>query len=237
MQRYFSKEKIDDYLTLSDNDLYHIKTVMRMHDKEKIEVIYNQNLYICQIENKEKNIKIKILEEVKNDTNKSYEVCLVIPVLKEQKMDYIIQKSTELGVDRIIPFAAERCVVKVDKTSENKKITRWQKIAKEASEQSKRFDIPIIESVKSIKDIISYNGTKIVCSTKKDVKNAKMFLQNYNYCDKLIIVIGPEGGLSEKEENYLVENGFIQISLGNRIMRVETVPLFVLSILNYENME
>ena len=235
MQRYFSKEKIDNYLILNDNDIYHIKTVMRMKDKEKIEVIYNEDLYICEVNLKDN--KVKIIEEIKNEEKKDYEVCLVIPVLKEQKMDYIIQKSTELGVDRIIPFIAERSVIKVNKDNENKKITRWQKIAKEASEQSKRFDIPIIENVKSLKELISYNGTKIVCSTKKCVKNAKMFLQNYKYCDKLIIVIGPEGGLSDKEENFLVENGFIQISLGNRIMRVETVPLFVLSILNYENME
>ena len=237
MQRYFSKEKKDNYLILNENDLYHIKTVMRMKNNEKIEVIYNESLYICQVEMTDKDIGIRIIEKIENDKRKEYEVCLVIPVLKEQKMDYIIQKSTELGVDRIIPFDSERSVVKITKENENKKISRWQKIAKEASEQSKRFDIPVIENVKTLKEISSYTGTKIVCSTKKYVKSAKMFLQNYKYCDKLIIVIGPEGGLSDKEENFLVENGFMQISLGNRIMRVETVPLFVLSILNYENME
>lgn len=236
MQRYFSKEKIDNYFILNQNDLYHIKTVMRMQDGQKIEVIYNETLYICQIE-KSKDIKIKILEEIKNENTTDFEICLVVPVLKEQKMDLIIQKATELGVNRIIPFDSERGVVKITKENKDKKQERWQKIAKEASEQSKRFDIPVVDSVKSINEIIKYNGTKLVCSTKKDVNNLKMFLQNYNYCDKLIIVIGPEGGLSEKEEAFLVQNGFMQISLGKRIMRVETVPLFVLSVLNYEKME
>ena len=84
---------------------------------------------------------------------------------------------------------------------------------------------------------MNFDGNKIICSTKKSVNSIKMFLQNHNEYDKLLIVIGPEGGLSEKEENYLVDNNFVQVSLGSRVMRVETVPLFLLSVINYEFME
>ena len=237
MQRYFSNKKNNDYFILNDNDLYHIKTVMRMHDKEKIEVVFKENVYICELEFVNGEIKIKELEKIDSNIKNKVEISLAIPVLKEQKMDLIIQKSTELGVNRIIPFISERGIVKINSENENKKVTRWQKIAKEASEQSKRIDVPVVENVKQISDLISYNGKKLVCSTKNNVNNVKYLLQNSLDCDKLIIVIGPEGGLSNFEEDFLVKNNFLQVSLGSRIMRVETVPLFILSVLDYEFME
>ena len=81
-------------------------------------------------------------------------------------------------------------------------------------------------------DVIS-----IVCKNKKKEKNIKYVLQNHRECDKISVVIGPEGGLSEKEEGYLKEVGYIPVTLGNNIMRVETVPIFILSTINYEFME
>ncbi len=237
MQRYFANKKIDNTFILNNDDLFHIKTVMRMTDNSKIEVVYQHQVYICHLENVNKNIKIIIDILKKEDHINSLEITLVVPLIKEQKMDLILQKSTELGVHKIIPFIAERSIIKLDEKKEINKIDRWQKICKEASEQSKRVDVPIVTSVKSLSDLLNYNGKKLVCSTKKDVNYIKMVLQNKAEYDKLIIVIGPEGGLSEKEEKFLVENGFLPVSLGNRIMRVETVPLFLLSVINYEMME
>ena len=237
MQRYFSNKKNNNKFILSNDDLYHIRTVMRMVDGSKIEVVFEQEVYVCELKNVNSEIDIIIVEKLDNfcDTNK--EIILAIPLVKEQKMDLILQKSTELGVNKIIPFVAERSVVKLKNEKEKCKVERWQKICKEASEQSKRIDIPIVTSVKKISDLIEYDGLKVVCSTKKNVNSIKMFLQNHNEYDKLLLVIGPEGGLSTKEENYLVDNNFVPVTLGNRIMRVETVPLFVLSVINYEMME
>lgn len=237
MQRYFSNKKNDNKFILSNDDLYHIKTVMRMNDGAKIEVVYEQEVYICSLKNVINDIEIIIDEKIDNKLNNTKEIILAVPLVKEQKMDLILQKSTELGVNKIIPFIAERSVVKLKDGKEKCKVERWQKICKEASEQSKRVDIPVVTDVKCLSDLVNFDGDKIICSTKKSVNSIKMFLQNHNEYDKLLIVIGPEGGLSEKEENYLVKNNFVQVSLGNRIMRVETVPLFLLSVINYEFME
>lgn len=232
MQRYFSKEKNENTLVLSSEDLYHIKVVMRMKDNDKIEVIYNNELYICSINND----KATILEK-KDDKSDLLDITLVIPLLVENKMDLILQKSTELGVKKIIPVIMERSKIKLDKDKYDKKVIRWNKICKEAAEQSKRLDIPEVTNIMEFKDIIDIDGNKLVCSTNKNINFIKKFLINHKKCDRIILVIGPEGGLSVKEEEYLVSNGYERISLGNLIMRVETVPLYLLSVINYENME
>ena len=152
-------------------------------------------------------------------------------------MDLILQKATELGVNKIIPVVMERSIVHLDNDRQSKKIERWTKICKEASEQSMRVTIPVITEVKRITDLKSLEGVKLVCSTLEKENTIKMFLQSNKSYDKINIVIGPEGGLSLKEEDYLKSIGFTPVSLGKRIMRVETVPLFILSVLNYEIME
>ena len=234
MQRYFSTTKLTNKILLSDDDLYHIKTVMRMKPSDKIEVIYQKELYICELSNQ---YEAEIVEKISSENNQLREITLVVPLLKEQKMDLVLQKSTELGVARIIPIVTERSIVKLDETKKTKKIIRWQKIIKEASEQSKRLDIPILNTVKIFEDLKDLDGLKIVCSTAQNIDTLKKVLKNHKNCDKVTVLIGPEGGLTADEEEKLVSYGFVRVTLGKLIMRVETVPMFVLSSLNYENME
>lgn len=235
MQRYFSNKKIDNTFSLSNDDLYHIKTVMRMKDKENIQVVYEEKPYLCEVRYVESEIKINILNDLNQKEEIIPEVTLLIPILKEQKMDYILQKATELGVSRFIPVIMERSVVKVDE-KEQKKLDRWKRIVKEASEQSLRNTIPIIENIVHLKNL-EIEGLKLICSTVEKENTIKRVFQKRDYCDKISILIGPEGGLSEKEENILKEKNFIPVTLGPRIMRVETVPLYLMSIINYEYME
>lgn len=237
MQRYFSNIKQDNSFKLSTDDIHHITKVMRMKDDDKIEVVYHKKVFLCGINDIITDIKIDIIKEQDAVLQNKLDVTLIIPLLKEAKMDYILQKATELGVNKIIPVITERSIVKFEPDRISKKIERWSKICKEASEQSMRNDIPIISDVKTFKELESLDGSKIVCSTTEKENNIRIYLKNNKMYDKINIVIGPEGGLSKKEEDLLVNLGFEKISLGNRIMRVETVPLFVLSVINYEYME
>ena len=192
---------------------------------------------MCCLENVKENIQILIEKELEKVDYKTPNITLIIPVLKEQKMDLILQKSTELGVTEIIPFIASRSVVKLNENDYSKKLERWGKIVKEAAEQSHRIDMPNITSIKTINDLNCVRGIKVVCSTKEKVKNIKLIMKNIETCDKINLVVGPEGGLTELEEEKLNKMGFETITLGNRILRVETVPLMLLSIINYEFME
>lgn len=234
MQRYFGKEKQNNNVILEASDMYHIKKVMRMKDGDEIEVVIEGELYLCQLKNHLESIVIKEKLETKKEFMKH--VILVIPILKEQKMDLILQKGTELGVAEIIPVTMKRSMVKVNE-KEEKKLERWNKIMKEASEQSMRHNIPTLHSIKTFSEIVKLDGTKIICSTREKENTFKNFLQTSTKYDKLIIVIGPEGGLDIEEETFLKEHDFIPVTLGPRIMRVETVPIYLLSILNYEYME
>ena len=234
MQRYFSDCKVDNKLKLLDDDWYHIKTVMRMQPNDLIEVVYDEKVYICKV-----NLDSTMVEiDHELDSNiDNMDVTLVIPLLKEAKMDLIMQKSSELGVTRIIPVIMERSIIKIDSSKFEKKRERWQKICKEASEQSKRTSIPIVCKLTTLDTLKDLKGVKLVCSTQEKEKNIKFFLQTQKKYATLVMVIGPEGGLTTKEEDTLVRIGFNRVSLGKRIMRVETVPLFLLSIINYINME
>ena len=237
MQRYFAKDKIGNQFVLENEDLYHIKTVMRMKDKDQIYVVFNQITYICCLENVKQNIQIMMIEEQKNWKQKFPEVVIFVPLLKEQKMDLILQKATELGVSKIVPIVTSRSIIRVNEERIDKKIERWKRICKEASEQAHRNTIPEIAPVMNIMHMKNSDGLALVCSTTEKEKNMKYVLQKYRDCDKISVVMGPEGGLSKEEEEYLKEVGYIPITLGHNIMRVETVPIFVLSTINYEFME
>jgi 16S rRNA (uracil1498-N3)-methyltransferase len=232
MQRYFALEKKDNSLILNNDDLYHIKKVMRMNIGDEIIVVYEDIPYLCEVLENAALIK----EQLPVNNDKMPYVRLIIPLLKEQKMDFILQKSTELGVSEIVLYIAKRSMVKVNEKEDKKKI-RWQKIMKEASEQSHRNTIPILNGIYSLSELDKFDGLKLVCSTREKEKNVKKILKLNNTCDTINVVIGPEGGLEETEEDKLIKMGYISVSCGSRIMRVETVPLFFLSILNYENME
>lgn len=232
MQRYFAEKKKNNKFELLDTDIKHIKKVMRMKPNNEIIVVFDNISYLCYLNDDYEIILKNQLDNIKE--NIPY-VCLIVPILKEQKLDYIFQKSTELGVSKIILYYSERGIVKENEKS-NKKIERWKMILKEASEQSHRNTIPNIEILK-FEETLKLNGVNIFCSTTEKSITIKNILKSNINCGRINILVGPEGGISNNEENKLLENNFIPVTLGNRILRVETVPLFIMSIVNYECME
>ena len=233
MQRYFVKEKENDTFIITKEDSHHIINVMRMNIKDNIEVIYENKIYICEITALNSPVKCKIIEEKEKVERNLPKVIIVQALVKEQKMDYILQKACELGVYKIIPVNTERSVVKLD--NDKKKIDRWNKILKEASEQSKRCDIPILDKIYKFNELLSLDfKEKFICSTKENKKLLKSTLSKININDTIVYVIGPEGGFSPSEEDILIENGYTPVSLGSNVLRTETASLFIMSAINYE---
>lgn len=231
MQRYFAKDKINDKLYLEDGDYHHIKNVMRNNIGDNIEVAYDNIIYICQIKNVSP-LELGIISSVTEDREMKTDLTIALSLVNEQKMDLILQKLTELGVSKIIPIKTERSIIKLDEKKEEKKIARWQTICKEASEQSKRIKIPKVENIITLKELIKIdNDLKLICSLNEYTKP----LHNYLNIDtkEVLFVIGPEGGFSKQEEELLLNNKFLPVSLGKRVMRVETAAIYVASIVNY----
>ena len=234
MQRYFGHKIENNHIILDEKDYHHIKNVMRMHVGDNIECVIDNQLYLCEIDT---DFKVSI-KEAKNQKDDKYpEIVLIIPALKEQKMDLIFQKATELGVKGFIIFPFVRSMVKIDDRKEKVKIERWLRICKEASEQSMRLDIPFINIEKDMDSLEKLDGLKLICSTNESKNYIKDTLKNNRDYDRIYIVVGPEGGLDLKEEKLLEQKGFKKITLGTQIMRVETVPIFLTSVIRYEYTE
>jgi len=243
MPRFFvKKEQIENkIITIIGEDVKHIKNVLRKQIGDNIEVC-NQDTglaYRCEIlEIKEEQIINKIFEEITSIKEK-IKIDIYQGLPKADKMELIIQKSVELGANAIIPVEMKRCVVKLDSKSESKKIERWQKIAESAAKQSGRNTIPEIRSMVKVEDIVKLKDeydSMIVCyenEKENHIKNELKKLKNKQEL-RIAVIIGPEGGLEEKDVEELKRNGASIVTLGNRILRTETVALSLLSIITYE---
>ena len=233
MQRYFVNEIKDNKFILSDDDSFHILKVMRMKKKDKIEIVYQEEVYLTEIESFNPVVTL-IINKIETKELK-VKICICQSLVKENKMDLILEKSTELGANSFIPLSVTNSIIKENNLDSEKKINRWQKIVEKASRQSKRNYIPKVFNIMSINDLIKLNyDLKILCTVNEVSRSLKNVLQNNKKCDTIIIVVGPEGGFTNQEEKILIENGFISTSLGNLVLRTETASICALSMINYE---
>ena len=240
----------ENEIYITGTDVNHIANVLRLKISDKIlisskeENQEKEKAYVTEIVKLSKeSVVCRIVDIVAKSVESNVNIDLFQGLPKADKMEYIIQKTTELGVKRIIPVNMNRCVVKIDNKSEKKKIERWQKIAEVAAKQSKRDIIPKIESIIKIDDIckkcqnydiilLAYeNEDKI--SIKNELQKLKMNIDN-NSKINMGIIIGPEGGFSDIEVNKLIESGAKCVSLGKRILRTETAPIVMISDVIYE---
>ena len=154
---------------------------------------------------------------------------------KRAQAQGVIQKATELGVSDIVPTIFSRSVVKVDNSKKDNKLARYEKIIKEACEQSHRQVLPSIHQYINVKNITLNKDTLgLICyENNGDTSTLKKALDNVDLFDKIAIVVGPEGGFSQDEVNYLTNIGFLNVSLGKRILRSETAAFFALSIVSH----
>ncbi len=234
MQRYFVNLK-NDNVCFDPLDIYHIEKVMRMNVNDNIELVIDSKLYLGKIVSFHPTFKVEIVNEIERNTELNKYIRLLYCIPKGEKTDLVIQKATELGIDEIILVNSSRCIAKINKDNLNKKILRYNKIIKEASEQSKRLKLMKLDTVIDFKDINKYNeGLSLIAyekeqSTSKDLKD---LLENNE--NKIInILIGSEGGFSEEEVDYAIKNRFKSISLGRRILRSETACIYLMSLLSF----
>lgn len=248
MPKFFvTQEQVNENkqeIKIKGTDVNHLKNVLRIKIEDKIEVcnLENQQNYYCQVKEIEKEcITAKILEKIMQTTESNVKVSVFQGLPKAEKMELIIQKAVELGVYDITPVDMKRCIVKLKEKDADKKIQRWQKISEVAAKQCGRNIIPEIHSVISSKDIgdkisgydvvlVAYEEEKVI-TLKEELLKLKQKEQDEI---KIAIVIGPEGGLENKDVEYWKENGAKVITLGKRILRTETVALQMLSIIMYE---
>ena len=243
MQRYFVKQRAnDDRFFIDEEDRHHIVKVMRMQIGDQIICVDPEGKQaVCRLaEITDESVVADVVQWKDEVTELPISITIASGLPKGDKLEWIIQKGTELGAHQFLPFAAKRSVVKWDEKKAAKKIERWQKIAKEAAEQSHRAFMPEIVSPMSFKELLTkskdFNYKLAAFEDESRNGETSVFsstLKKINKGESLLLVFGPEGGLANEEVQLLKEHGFGLCGLGPRILRTETAPLYALAAISY----
>jgi 16S rRNA (uracil1498-N3)-methyltransferase len=225
-------------LKIEGDEVKHIRKVLRLKAGDEIIVFdgLGKEFEGAIVEEGLSSVVIKIQNIFSSKRDSPLEVTLAQSLLKGEKMDYLIQKATELGVKEIIPFFSSRSVPLLEKSKKLKRHHRWEKIAIEASKQCGRGVVPKIESLQDYSDMLqtaSPDTLRLILWEKEGIK-LKEILERLKEKKKIFFIIGPEGGFSQLEVDEAKKTGFIPVTLGRRILRAETASLCFLSILQYE---
>jgi 16S rRNA (uracil1498-N3)-methyltransferase len=266
MQRYFIAPELftDASVTIIGDDAHHLIRVMRAKEGEQVIVSDGESrealVRITEL-GKDK-VMAEIVEPLVMDREPAVEVWIAQSLPKGDKMELVIQKGTEIGAARFVPFVSERTVVQLDAKKEGKRIERWQKIAKEAAEQAHRNRVPAVDSPLTWKQLLQLTGQadaawicyekqnglqlreeiRAALSGKKDAAAGIDAAAPREAADvekriKLMLIIGPEGGFSEREIEAAEAAGCRSVSLGRRILRTETAAMVGLTCILYESGE
>jgi 16S rRNA (uracil1498-N3)-methyltransferase len=242
VQRYFVKQRANgDRFLIDEEDRHHIVKVMRMQLGDQIICVDPEGKQaVCALaEITDTSVVADVVQWKDEVSELPISITIASGLPKGDKLEWIIQKGTELGAHQFLPFSAARSVVKWDEKKASKKTDRWQKIAKEAAEQSHRAFLPEVSAI-SFKELLSKGKDfeyKLV-AFEEESRNGEtsVFASTLNKMskgDSLLLVFGPEGGLSDAEVQQLKNNDFAVCGLGPRILRTETAPLYALAAISY----
>ena len=224
------KKNISDTKIIIDNklDCGHIQNVYRLQINDEVRVIDGEFEYLTKILSiSKKEVVLEIIKKIEDNYSLDVNVDMAIGILKNDKMNLVIQKLTEIGVNKIIPLKTKRVVVKI-----NEKKEKWETVVREALKQCRGVKFPKVSEIKKICEIDYERYDKIIFAYENS-ENSKPIFELINKKDKNILcVIGPEGGITKEEVNFLKEKNAFEVSLGARILRAETASIVVAGIIS-----
>ncbi|HLR08254.1 MAG TPA: 16S rRNA (uracil(1498)-N(3))-methyltransferase [Bacillota bacterium] len=244
MQRYFVPDSnwMDHKVIITGDDAHHIARVMRLKKDDQIICNHpNGQAAICILQNVGPNeVHAIIYRWLERSAELPVQVTIAQGLPKSNKFEFVLQKGTELGADGFIPFRAARSVVVWDDKKTVKKMKRYEKILKEASEQSHRNKIPYIKAPMTIEELIDESVAYDIklYAYEEEAKTSTFHslssvLQTLKNRERILVCIGPEGGFSPDEAKMLTDAGFHKVRLGPRILRTETASIYVLASISY----
>ena len=241
MHRFFVPQLYNEEMYIEGVDARHISKVLRMQPGDKLQIVSDDGVSamaeITAIASER--VSVRCLEKLAESHEPRVRLVLAQGLAKGEKMDFIIQKAVEMGAYSVIPVAMEHSVVRLDGAKAAKKVERWQKIAESAAKQSKRDIIPQVQPVQSMAEMLANCDctTKIIayeCEDRLSLKAALKAAEAAGGIKELLLIIGPEGGISEGELELARQAGAVPVSLGRRILRAETAGLVAISAIFYE---
>lgn len=235
MPRFFTDQINEDNLCLTGADAHHVGFSLRMKPGEKLTLCSGGVDYDCTIsEITGDAVYLELDEKHPCMAEPDIEVTLFQAVPKLDKLEFIIQKSVELGVSRVVPVLTRRCISRPDSRDFEKKLKRLQKIAGEAAKQSGRGKIPEVTPVVSYKAALEMMSSLDKTIMLYEAEGGKSFGEVELTAAKTVgIVVGSEGGFDSEEVSAAADVGIDRVWLGKRVLRCETAPITALSILMY----
>ncbi len=241
MHRFFAEPGNigEKEIVITGADLNHIRNVLRMRTDEEVLIADGQGAeYRCKlIELSENEVRAQILWKLDGNAELVSAITLFQGLPKSDKMDLIVQKCVELGVDRIVPVSTKRAVVKLDAKKEQTRLKRWNTISESAAKQSGRGVIPEVSGVmsfgKALEEAKKLDVLLIPYERAEHMAETRRVMGSIQPGQSVGIFIGPEGGFEESEVEEAVAAGAKAITLGKRILRTETAGLAVMAMLGY----
>lgn len=236
---YVPQPRIENgMLKIEGDEVKHIRKALRLKAGDEIVVFdgLGREVEGTIVEERLSSVVIRVQNIISSKKDSPLEVTLAQSLLKGEKMDYLIQKATELGVKEIIPFFSSRSVPLLEKSTRLMRHHRWRKIAVEASKQCGRGSVPKIECLRDYSEMLqiaSAEDLSLILWEREGIK-LKEVLERSKEKRKIFFIIGPEGGFNQFEVDEAKRVGFTPVTLGRRILRAETASLCFLSILQYE---
>lgn len=241
MHRFYcyAKDIAGGEIVLTDRgQIHHIRDVIRLSEgEESIGFDEKGCEYRCRIASiADERIVFTILERRTRDASKSVFIAVACAIPKHSKIDDCIDKLTQLGVDRIIPLMTERVIVRMNRDKMSERRARWKAIALAAAKQCQRNVVPIVDPVTEVKDLIEsskeFDG-RFIPTLPGDRRDLKDVIRGRQF-RKVLILIGPEGDFTPGETQAALSAGFVPVSFGDFVFRVETAAVFAASVLHYE---
>ena len=238
MHRFFVPQPFAEEMEITGADAHHICNVLRMHSGQYIQIVSSDRITaLMEIKTVTADAAfVRFVKRIEQVNEPSVRIILAQGLAKGEKMDLIVQKAVEVGVDTIVPLAMENSVVKLDGDKAGKKVERWQKIAAEAAKQSKRDIIPKVERVMRIDEVLQEFDCKVkfIAYEGEKQQGLKTALRDIRDFAEILLIVGPEGGIAPKELKAADNAGAVIVSLGNRILRTETAGLVATAAILYE---
>ena len=239
LRRFFLAGSLKEIMTIGGSEARHMLRVLRLSIGAKVILVDSEGqAAIAEISGSENDqVQLNLIEKINEDREASVVVRLAQGLPKSDKMDYIVQKAVELGVSEIIPLVTDECVVKYDQAKQQSRRERWQKIAFEAAKQCRRTKVPVIAAMQDLAKLLTSvtKDTEIIIlyegQTPLGLKQALEARQASCY----LLVIGPEGGFSNREVALAEEKGACLVTMGPRILRTETAAVAALTAVMYHH--
>lgn len=225
-RRFFVDEIVSGRAQIVGDAAHHLTRVLRVEPGQKFDISDNHNLYLAEVEAARKDLVSFVIQEQLEPAQPVVRIHLLASLIRFERFEWLIEKATELGVEAITPVQAERSERGLDRGAD-KRAARWRKLAREASEQSRRARLPEVNAVLSLTGALMVEADyRLMLDEAEGVAHIISAIPDHrDKQDRVALLVGPEGGWTDRERSVIGEHAWTRVGLGGTILRTETAAL------------